>query len=137
MEKFAELINVLLQHSQRFLDFWNLQIVIAVAILGFVFSKPEVASRQFVRVTVTIIFVFIAIFSLFSLSVHQNREEKLYAALESRVMTTPAEFTMQEIEYLESLKPTNFGIKAGALVLAELLAIIVIWVNPQRKQKKV
>jgi len=25
MEKFAELISILLQHSQRFLNFWNFQ----------------------------------------------------------------------------------------------------------------
>ena len=137
MEKFAELINVLLQHSQRFLDIWNLQIIVVLAVLGFVFSNPEVATRRFVRVTVTLIFLFIAMFSVFSLSAHQNREEKLYAALESRVMSAPADFTAQEIEYLESLKPTTFGIKAGALVLADVLVIVAIWINPPSKQKKV
>ena len=136
MEKFAELINVLLQHSQRFLDFWNLQIIISLAVLGFVFSNQEVASRRFVRVTLTLVFLFIAIFSVYSLSVHQNREEKLFAALESRVMSAPAEFTTQEIEYLQSLKPTRFGIKAGALILADVLIVIAIWISPLSKQKK-
>ena len=34
MEKFGELISVLLEHSQRFIDFWNLQLVISSACWG-------------------------------------------------------------------------------------------------------
>jgi hypothetical protein len=51
-------------------------------------------------------------------------------------MSAPADFTEQEIEYLESLKPTAFGIKASALILADLLVIIAVWINPQSKQKR-
>ena len=136
MEKYAELISVLLQHSQKFLDFWNIQIVLLLAILGYMFSNPEVASKRFIRTTISVVLIFIAIFSVFSLSAHQQREEKLYAALESLIQAAPTGFTPQEIEYFDSLKPTSFGIKTGALVLADIFVILVIWINPGQEQAR-
>ena len=41
MEKFGELIAILLEHSQRFIDFWNLQLVIALGVLGFSLATTE------------------------------------------------------------------------------------------------
>jgi hypothetical protein len=133
MEKYAELISILLQHSQKFLDFWNIQILVALAVLGFVFSNLELVSKRPVRVLITLIFVFIAAFSVFSLSAHQQREEKLYAALEYHATATPADFTPADIAYLDSLKPSPFGVKAGALILADALLIAVIWFSPKVK----
>ena len=133
MEKYAELISILLQHSQRFLDFWNIQLLVSLAVLGFVFSNLEVVSKRSVRMIITLVFVFIAAFSVFSLSAHQQREEKLYAALQSHVAATPADFTPAEIAYLDSLKPTPFRLKAGALILADALLIAVVWFSPKIK----
>ena len=68
MEKFSELISVLLEHSsQRFIDFWNLQLVIALGALGFSLANPEIVSRVRVRVLISLVFVLIAGFGLFSL----------------------------------------------------------------------
>ena len=134
MEKYAELISILLQHSQRFLDFWNLQLLVSLAVLGFVFSNLEVVSKRPVRIIISLIFVFIAAFSVFSLSAHQQREEKLYAAIQSYVTATPADFTPAEIAYLDSLKPTPFSLKAGALILADALLIAVVWFSPKIKK---
>jgi len=131
MEKYAELISILLQHSQRFLDFWNIQILVALAVLGFVFSNLELVSRRPVRMIITLIFVFIAAFSVFSLSAHQQREEKLYAAIRYPATATPADFTPTDIAYLDSLKPTPFSTKAGALIIADALMIAVVWFSPK------
>jgi hypothetical protein len=137
MERFAELLSIYLQHSQKFLDIWNIQIVILLAILGFVFSNPDVAAKRFVRVAITIVFAFIAIFSAFSLGKHQQREESLFAAIESRVMAAPADYTPQELEYLDALKPTSFGIKISALLLADVFVIVVIWIFPRQQQNPI
>jgi hypothetical protein len=86
-----------------------------------------------VRIIITLIFVFIAAFSVFSLSAHQQREEKLYAAIEYHLIATPADFTPADIAYLDSLKPTSFATKAGALVLVDALLTAVVWFSPKIK----
>ena len=130
MEKYAELISILLQHSQRFLDFWNIQILVSLAVLGFVFSNLEIVAKRPVRILITLVFVFLAAFSVFSLSAHQQREEKMYAAIQYHVAAAPADFTPADIAYLDSLKPTPFSTKAGALILADVLLIVAVWFSP-------
>lgn len=135
MEKFSELISVLLEHSsQRFIDFWNLQLVIALGVLGFSLANPEIVSKVRVRALISLVFVLIAGFGLFSLSAHQERAEKLWTALEARLAAAPSEFIPEEVAYIDSLKPTPFGIKAGAIVAADLLVILVIWFSPKMKE---
>ena len=133
MEKFGELIAVLLEHSQRFIDFWNLQLVIALGVLGFALANPQVVAKTRVRVLISAIFIAIAAFSVFSLSAHQERAELLWTALEARVAAAPGELIPQEAAYIDSLKPTPFGVKAGALIAADLLVILVIWFSPKLK----
>jgi hypothetical protein len=131
MEQFSGLISILLEHSQRFLDIWNFQILISLAILGFVFSNRELMSKGRIRHLIVAIFLSIAIFSVFTLSVHNQREVLLWKALETRVSAAPADFTPEDIQYLNSLKPTSFVVKAGALVAADLLVIFVTWMSPK------
>ena len=57
MEKYAELISVLLEHSQRFIDFWNLQLVIALGVLGFSLANPQIVSKLQVRLIISGIFI--------------------------------------------------------------------------------
>ena len=133
MEKYAELISILLQHSQRFLDFWNFQIVISLATLGFLFSNPSVMARRWLRLFLSLLFIGIAAFSIFSLSVHQQREELLWNALETRVSSEAGQYLPEEIAYLDSLKPTPFPIKASALAIADLVVVGAIWVAPALK----
>ena len=134
MEKFGELIAVLLEHSQRFIDFWNLQLVIALGVLGFSLANPQVVSKTRVRVLISAIFIAIAAFSVFSLSAHQERAELLWTALEARVAAAPGELIPQEVAYLDSLEPTPFPIKAGALVAADVLVVLVIWFSSKLKE---
>jgi len=135
MEKFSGLISVLLEHSsQRFIDFWNLQLVIALGVLGFSLANPEIVSKVRVRVLISLVFVLIAGFGLFSLSAHQERAEKLWTALEARLAAAPSEFIPEEVAYADSLKPTPFGVKAGAIVAADVLVILVIWFSPKIKE---
>lgn len=134
MEKFGELIAVLLEHSQRFIDFWNLQLVIALGVLGFALANPQVVAKTRVRLLISAIFIAIAAFSVFSLSAHQERAELLWTALEARVAATPGEFIPQEVAYIDSLEPTPFPVKAGALVAADLLVVLVIWFSPKLKE---
>ena len=135
MEKFSELISVLLEHSsQRFIDFWNLQLVIALGALGFSLANPEIVSRVRVRVLISLVFVLIAGFGLFSLSAHQERAEKLWTALEARLAAAPGEFIPEEVAYMDSLKPTPFPVKAGAIVAADVLVILVIWFSPKIRE---
>ena len=133
MEKFGELIAILLEHSQRFIDFWNLQLVIALGVLGFSLANPRIVSKVSVRLLISAVFVAIAAFSVFSLSVHQVRAENLWTALEAQVAAAPAEFMPEEVTYIDSLKPTPFPIKAGAIVVADVLVILVIWFSPKIK----
>ena len=134
MEKFSGLIAVLLEHSQRFFDIWNLQLVIALGVLGFSLTNQQIISKIRVRLLISAVFIAIAAFSVFSLSAHQNREEKLWAALEARVAAAPSEFIPKEVTYIDSLKPTAFPIKAGAIVAADMLVILVIWFSPNIKE---
>jgi hypothetical protein len=133
MEKFAGLISILLEHSQRFIDFWNLHLVIALAVLGFSLANAEIVSRVRVRLLISAVFVAMAAFSVFSLSAHQERAEKLWMALEARVASNSSEFISQEVAYIDSLKPTSFAIKAGAIVAADVLVILVVWFSPKLK----
>jgi len=134
MEKYAQLIAVLLEHSQRFIDFWNLQLVVALGVLGFSLANPQVVSKTRVRVLISAVFIAIAAFSVFSLSSHQERAEKLWTALEARVAAAPAEYLPEEVAYIDSLEPTPFPIKAGALVAADVLVVLVIWFSPRIKE---
>lgn len=133
MEIFSGLIAVLLEHSQRFIDFWNLQLVIALGVLGFTLSNPQVVSKTRIRSLITFVFIAIAAFSVFSLASHQERAEKLWTALEVRIAAEPGKFIPEEIAYIDSLEPTPFIIKAGAIVAADILVILVIWLGPKLK----
>jgi uncharacterized membrane protein YeiB len=134
MEKFAEVIAVLLEHSQRFIDFWNLHLVIALGVLGFSLANPQIVSKIRVRVLISAVFIAIAAFSVFSLSAHQERAEKLWTALEARVAAAPSEFIPEEVAYIDSLQPTAFPIKAGAIIAADMLVVLVIWFSPKIKE---
>ena len=134
MEIFSGLISVLLEHSQRFIDFWNLQLVIALGVLGFSLANPQIVSKVRVRVLISVVFVAIAAFSVFSLSAHQERAELLWTALEARIAAAPGEFLPEEVAYINSLEPTPFGIKAGAIVAADLMVVLVIWFSPKLKE---
>src|SRR5574339_322391 len=124
MDKLSGLIGVLLEHSQRFIDFWNLQLVIALGVLGFSLANQQVVSKARVRILLSAIFLAIAVFSVFSLASHQERAEKLWTALEARVAAAPGEFIPEEVAYIDSLQPTPCGIKAGAIVAADVLVIL-------------
>ena len=131
MDAYAGLISVLQQHAQRFFEIWNFQIVISVAVLGFVFSKEGLIAKDRMRVNITIVFVLIAVFSVYPLSVHNEHETLLWNAIQSRVDANPEQFTPAEIQYLDSIEPTSFLRKAAALVLADLLVILITWISPR------
>ena len=131
MEKYAELISILLQHSQRFFDIWNFQILVSLAVIGFVLSNEGLVANNKVRISITAVFLLIAVFSVYTLSVHNHREILLWNALEAHVTAAPTQFLPEEVDYLQSLKPTPFVIKAGALVFADLLVIVVTWMSPK------
>ena len=131
MEQYSGLISILLEHSQRFFDIWNFQILISLAVIGFVLSNEGLIAKNRVRLHITIVFVMVAIFSVFTLSVHHQREVQLWTALEARVAAAPNQFIPEETRYLDTLKPTSFVIKGGALVVADLLVILVTWMSPK------
>jgi hypothetical protein len=131
MEKFASLIAILLEHSQRFFEIWNFQIVISVAAVGFVLSNEGLMARNRVRVNITIVFLLIAVFSVYTLSVHNEREILLWNAIQSRIDRDSIELTPSEKQYLKALEPTSFLHKAVALVLSDLLVIAITWVSPR------
>jgi len=135
MENYAGLINILLQHGQRFFEIWNFQIIIAVAVMGFVMSREGLVSKNRVRINITIVFLMIAIFSVHTESVHHQRETLLWSALEARVAAAPGQFTLEEVDYLDSLKPTSFILKAGALIVVDLLAIAITWMSPRMREE--
>ncbi len=131
METYAGLISILLQHSQRFFEIWNFQIIITIAVIGFVLSNDGLAAKSRVRINITNVFLMIAIFSVYTLSVHQQREVQLWNSLQARVAAAPGELLPEELDYLQALKPTPFVIKGGALVIANVLVILITWMSPR------
>jgi len=135
MEQYTNSITLLLQHGQRFFEIWNFQIIIAVAAVGFIMSQEGLTARNRVRVNITLVFVLIALFSVYTLSVHNEREVLLWNAIQSRIGRDSVQLTPAEIQYLEALKPTSFLQKVAALVAADLLVIVIAWMSPRMRQE--
>lgn len=133
MEQYTNSISLLLQHGQRFFEIWNFQIIIAVAAVGFIMSNEGLTARNRVRVNITIVFVLIAIFSVYTLSVHHERELLIWNAIQSRIDAGSIQLTPAEIEYIDSLKPASFLQKAAALIAADLLVIAITWISPRMR----
>ena len=134
MEQYTSSISLLLQHGQRFFEIWNFQVIIAVAAIGFVMSREGFASKDRVRVHITIVFLMIAIFSVYTESIHHKRETLIWNALQARVASAPDQFLAEEVAYLNSLRPTPFLIKAGALIVADVLVVAITWLSPRMRQ---
>ena len=135
MEQYTNSISLLLQHGQRFFEIWNFQIIIAVAAVGFIMSNEGLTARNRVRVNITLVFVLIAIFSVYTLSVHHEREVLIWNAIQSRINASSFRLTLAEIQYIDSLKPTSFLQKAAALVAADLLVIAITWISPRMRMQ--
>jgi hypothetical protein len=135
MEQYTNSISLLLQHGERFFEIWNFQIIIAVAAVGFIMSHEGLTAKDRVRLNITIVFVLIAIFSVYTLSVHHEREVLLWNAIQSRIDRAANPLTPSEIQYLQALKPTDFLRKAAALVTADLVVIVMTWISPRMRQE--
>jgi hypothetical protein len=134
MEQYTNSISLLLQHGQRFFEIWNFQIIIAVAAVGFIMSQEGLTARNRIRVNITVVFVLIAIFSVYTLSVHHEREVLLWNAIQSRINGSSLPLTPAEMQYIEALKPTDFLRKAAALVAADLIVIAITWISPRMRE---
>lgn len=133
MEQYTNSISLLLQHGQRFFEIWNFQIIIAVAAVGFIMSNEGLTAMPRVRVNITVVFLLIAIFSVYTLSVHHDREALLWHAIQSRIERDSIQLTPAERQYIESLRPTDFMRKAAALVAADLIVIAITWLSPRMR----
>ena len=131
MQAYAELITILQGHAKGYFEIWNFQIVVAVAVVGYVMSREGLAARDKIRVNITVVFTLMAIFSVYTLSIHHTHETLLWSAIQSRVELDPTQFTPAEIQYLESLKPLSFLRKATALVIVDLIVIAATWLSPR------
>ena len=136
MEQYTNSISLLLQHGQRFFEIWNFQIIIAVTAIGFIMSNEGLAAKNKVRVNITFVFVLIAIFSVYTLSVHHEREVLMWNAIQSRIERDSVQLTPSELQYIDALKPTDFLRKAAALVTADLLVIAITWMSPRMREKQ-
>jgi len=134
METYDGLISILLQHGQRFFEIWNFQIIVAVAAVGFIMSNEGLTARSRVRVNITIVFILIAIFSVYTLSVHHEREILIWNAIQSRIERDSVQLTPSELQYLEGLEPRDFFRKATALVVSDMLVILITWISPTVRQ---
>jgi hypothetical protein len=130
MEQYTNSISLLLQHGQRFFEIWNFQIIIVVAAVGFIMSNEGLTARGRVRLNITIVFILIAIFSVYTLSVHHEREVLVWNAIQSRIERNEIQLTPAELQYIKALEPTDFFRKAAALVAADLLVIAIAWISP-------
>lgn len=133
MEQYTNSISLLLQHGQRFFEIMNFQIIIAVAVIGFVMSNEGRSAKDRVRLNITFVFLLLAIFSVYTESIHHQREMLLWEALKAHVVATPNQFLPAEVDYLDSLKPASFYIKAGALILADALVVAITWISPRMR----
>ena len=135
MEQYTNSIALLLQHGQRFFEIWNFQLILAVAAVGFIMSHEGLTARDRVRINITVVFVLIAIFSVYTLSVHHERELLLWNAIQSRIDASSSLLTPAEMEYIATLEPTDFLRKAVALVAADLIVIGITWLSPRMRQE--
>ena len=133
MDQYTNSISLLLQHGQRFFEIWNFQIIIAVAAVGFIMSNEGLTAKTRVRVNITLVFVLIAIFSMYTLSVHHEREMLIWNAIQSRIDRDSIQLTSSEIQYIQALKPTDFLRKAAALITADLIVIAITWLSPRMR----
>ena len=133
MEQFSGLISILLEHSQRFFDLWNFQIVLSGAAVGFVLSNQGLIARNWVQMNLTILFIVIAVFGIYTLSIHNQREILLWDAIQSRIQQDGIQLTLAETQYLEALKPVALLPKAVALIFADALVIATTWISPRMK----
>ena len=131
MQVYAELIAILQQHAQRYFEIWNFQIVVAVAVVSFVMTREGLAAKGKIRMNITVVFLLMAVFSVYTLSIHHNHETLLYNAIQSRIVADSVQLTQSETEYLDSLKPLSFLRKAAALVVVDLIVIGVTWLSPK------
>jgi hypothetical protein len=134
MEQYTNSISLLLQHGQRFFEIWNFQIIIAVAAVGFIMSNDGLTAKSRVRVNITIVFMLIAIFSVYTLSVHHERELLIWDAIQSRIDRDSIQLTSSEIQYIQALRPTDFLRKAAALVVADLIVVAITWLSPRMRE---
>jgi hypothetical protein len=134
MEQYTNSISLLLQHGQRFFEIWNFQIIIAVAAVGFIMSNDGLTAKSRVRVNITIVFMLIALFSVYTLSVHHEREVLIWDAIQSRIDRDSIQLTSSEIRYIQALKPTDFLRKAAALVVADLIVVAITWLSPRMRE---
>ena len=133
MEQYTNSISLLLQHGQRFFEIWNFQIIIAVAAVGFIMSNEGLTAKNRVRVNITIVFLLIAMFSVYTLSVHHEREVLIWNAIQSRIERDSVQLNPSELQYIDALKPTDFLRKASALMAADLLVIAITWISPRMR----
>lgn len=134
MEEYTNSISLLLQHGERFFEIWNFQIIIAVAAVGFILSHEGLTAKDRVRVHITVVFVLIALFSVYTLSVHHQRETLIWNAIQSRIEAGLDPLTPAELEYIEALQPADFLRKAAALVAADLVVIAITWLSPRMRE---
>jgi hypothetical protein len=134
MEQYTNSIALLLQHGGRFFEIWNFQIIIAIAAVGFIMSHEGLTAKNRVRVHITVVFLLIAVFSVYVLSIHHEREVLMWDAIQSRIAQNATQLTPSEIEYVESLRPTSFLRQAAALVVADLLVIAITWISPRVRE---
>jgi hypothetical protein len=135
MEQYTNSISLLLQHGQRFFEIWNFQIILAVTAVGFIVSNEGLTAKPRVRVNITIVFLLIAVFSVYTLSIHHEREMLIWNAIQSRIEWDSISLTPAELQYLEALKPTDFLRKAAALVTADLIVIAITWLSPRMRNE--
>lgn len=134
MEQYTDSISLLLQHAERFFEIWNFQVLIAVAAVGFIMSNEGLTAKNRVRVNITIVFLLITVFSVYTLSIHHERETLIWNAIQSRIEKNETPLTSAELEYIEALKPRDFFRKSAALVVANLIVIGITWISPRLKQ---
>lgn len=130
MDQYINSISLLLEHGHRFFEIWNFQIIIALAAMGYIMSREGLTARTQFRWNVTVIFFLIAVFSVYSLSVHHERELLIWNAMQSRMETNSNELTLAELDYIGSLAPTDFLRKAAALILVDLVVVVITWISP-------
>ena len=133
MQTYTELIALLQGHAQRYFEIWNFQVVVAVAVTSYVMTREGLAANGRIRMNITIVFLLMAIFSVYTLSIHHNHETLLYTAIQSRIAVDDIPLTPAELQYIESLQPLSFLRKAAALVFVDLLVIGVTWLSPKAR----
>ena len=128
-------LNLLFQAGAATQTYWNLYIVVAVGVVGFIAASPSAGRQRRNKVLFTAAFLVFAFSNLMAM----NQVHSQWDALADIVALnlTPAQDIPNEFKVLErTIKPLPFSLVMAFHLGYTTLISLAIWLIPRRKEKE-